>query len=402
MSLWRNADFLRLWGGQVISTVGSGISRLALPLLVLALTGSPIQAGLIGAAQHVPFVVFGLPAGALLDRWDRKLVMLTCDAARLLAFGSVPVAWTLGSLTLGHLYVVAFVHGTALAFFNIAQLAALPRVVPTGQLAEAHSLNTASEGIGTLIGPGISGLLIGLAPTIAAGAALAYTVDAVSYAVSLVSLASIRKPFQTTRTAPPLRQIHRQIVEGWRWIWGRADLRWMMPINTLHRTMFAPVQLAVVLLGTRSLNSDPATLGLLFGAAGAGGLAASIFTPPLRRRVTVGHCMIGLTAAHAVALVSVAIAPTVVVAGIGLFIAGAMENMTGIIQVAYRLGVIPDALQGRVNSSYRFVSYCGMTLGTAAGGILLDVLDARVVLALLAAAIAVISAAAALSPLRRV
>jgi MFS family permease len=399
--LWRNADFLRLWSGQVISTVGSAISRLALPLLVLALTGSPVQAGLIAATQQVPFVVLGLPAGALLDRWNRKVVMLTCDSARLIAFGSVPLAWALGHLTLTHLYVVALIHGTALVFFNIAQLAALPRVVPIDQLAEAHSLNTGSEGIGTLIGPGIGGLLIGLAPAVAAGAALAYLVDAISYGVSLLSLATIRAPFQTRRAAPPLRQIHRQILEGWRWIWDRRDLRWLMPVNTLHRTAFAPVQLAVVLLGTQSLRTDPATLGLLFSAAGAGGLAASLFTPPLRRRVSVGYCMIGLTAVHAAALFVVAPAPSVPVAAAGLFAAGAMENMTGIVQVSYRLSVIPDALQGRVNSSYRFVSYFGSTFGTAVGGVLLAALSAREVLALIAAAIGVISLAASATPLRR-
>ena len=401
MGLWRNADFLRLWSGQVISTIGSGISRLALPLLVLALTGSPVQAGLIAAAQQVPFVILGLPAGALLDRWNRKTVMVSCDAARLLAFGSVPVAWGFGHLTLAHLYAVAFVHGTALVFFQIAQLAALPRVVPTGQLAEAHSLNTASEGIGTLISPGIGGFIIGLAPAVAAGAALAYAIDACSYGVSLLSLATIRVPFQTPRAAPPLRQIHRQILEGWRWIWERRDLRWLMPINTAHRTAFAPVQLAVVLLGTRALGADPATLGLLFSAAGAGGLAASFFTPPLRRRVSVGHCMLGLTAVHAAALLVVALAPSVPIAAAGLFAAGAMENMTGIVQVSYRLAVIPDALQGRVNSSYRFVSYCGSTLGTAVGGVLLAALDARAVLALVAVVIGLISLASALTPVRK-
>lgn len=129
--LWANSDFLRLWGGQVISTAGSGMSRLALPLLVLALTNSPVEAGLIAAAQTVPFIVLGLPAGALLDRLNRKAVMIICDAARCLAFGSVPLVWALGHLTMAHLYAVALVEGASLVFFNIAQLAALPRVVPT-------------------------------------------------------------------------------------------------------------------------------------------------------------------------------------------------------------------------------------------------------------------------------
>lgn len=368
---------------------------------MLALTESPVQAGLIAATQQVPFVVLGLPAGALLDRWNRKAVMLACDTARLIAFGSVPAAWALGGLTLTHLYAVALVHGTALVFFNIAQLAALPRVVPREQLAEAHSLNTGSEGIGTLVGPGIGGLLIGLAPAVAAGAALAYLVDAVSYAVSLVTLVTIRTPFQTPRVSPPLRQMHRQILEGWRWIWERRDLRWLMPVNTLHRTAFAPVQLAVVLLGTQRLHLEPAGLGLLFSAAGAGGLAASLFTAPLRRVVSVGHCMVGLTAVHGASLLVVALAPSAGVAAVGLFAAGAMENMTGIVQVSYRLSVIPDGLQGRVNSSYRFVSYFGTTIGTAIGGVLLATLSASSVLALIAGVIGVISVMAAATPVRR-
>ncbi|HEX2036652.1 MAG TPA: MFS transporter [Chloroflexota bacterium] len=399
--LWRNGDFLRLWYGQVVSSMGSGMSRLALPLLVLALTGSPVQAGLIGAAQTVPFLVLGLPAGALLDRWNRKTVMIVCDVARCLAFGSVPLAWALGGLTTAHLYLVALVHGTALVFFTIAQLAALPRVVPTPQLAEAHALNTASEGIATLVSPGVGGLLIGLAPTTAAGAALAYLVDSVSYAVSAASLHGIKSPFQTQLGTTPDKGLQRQIVEGLRFLWVRVDLRWLIVVNTLHRTCFAPVQLAVVVLAGQTFQADPRTIGLLFSAAGAGGLTAAAFTPRLRRRVSVGHSMLGLTALHALGLAVVATAPTPLVAAAGMFIAGAMENMTGIVQVTYRLAVIPDALQGRVNSSYRLVSFTGVTIGTALGGLLLAATDPRVVLALLAGGIALIAAGVAVSPIRR-
>jgi MFS family permease len=400
--LWRNADFLRLWVGQVVSTAGSGISRLALPLLVLALTDSPAQAGLIGAAQNAPFLVLGLPAGALLDRWNRKTVMVTCEVARFVAYGSIPLAWWLGTLTMAHLYAVAIVHGTTLAFFSIAQLAALPRVVPPRQLSEAHALNTATEGIASLASPGLGGLLIGLAPTVAAGAAVAYLADSISYAVSAVSLATIRTAFQTPRAAAPLRQLHRQIVEGMRFLWERMDLRWLIVVNTLHRTCFAPVQLAVVVLATRALGADAQAVGLLFSAAGAGGLAASFFTPWVRRRVSVGHSMVGLLLAHAAGLALVAGAPALAIAALGLAIAGAMENMTGIIQVSYRLGVIPDALQGRVNSSYRMVSFMGITLGTAVGGLLIEALDARLVMALLALSIGAIGFLAAVTPTRRI
>ena len=109
--LWRNRDFLLLWNGQTISTLGTNISTLALPLLVLALTHSPAQAGLLTATRLLPYLLFSLPAGALLDRWDRKEVMIRCDLIRWLALGSVPLAFALGHLTLVHLYVVAFLEG---------------------------------------------------------------------------------------------------------------------------------------------------------------------------------------------------------------------------------------------------------------------------------------------------
>jgi MFS family permease len=401
-SLWRNGDFLRLWYGQVVSTVGSGLSRLALPLLVLALTGSPAQAGLIGAAQSVPFILLGLPAGALLDRWNRKTVMVVCDAARLLAFGSVPLAWALGVLTTAHLYAVAFIHGTALVFFSIAQLAALPRVVPTRQLARAHSLNTATEGVASLVSPGIAGTVIGLASTVAAGASLAYLLDSVTYLVSVISLATIRAPFQTNREAAPLRQIHLQIAEGIRYIWTRVPLRGLWVVNMLHRMCFAPVQLSVVVLATQHFHADARTVGLLFSAAGTGALTSSVFTPWLRARVSVGHSMNGLTACHAIGLAVVALAPSVPAAAAGMFVAGAMENMTGIVQVTYRLAVIPDALQGRVNSSYRFASFTAVAAGTAAGGLLLERLGPQPVLLLLAGCIALIALGIAVSPIRRI
>ncbi|CAA9220070.1 MAG: hypothetical protein AVDCRST_MAG77-428 [uncultured Chloroflexi bacterium] len=401
-SLLRNGDFLRLWLGQVLSSAGSGVSRLALPLLVLALTGSPAQAGLIAAAQSFPFILLGLPAGALLDRWNRKRVMVLCDGARCLAFGSVPLVWWLGALTMPHLYGVALVHGTALAFFNIAQLAALPRVVPKAQLARAHSLNTASEGVATLASPGVGGLIIAAASTTVAGAALAYLVDAASYAVSVAMLSTIRTPFQGSRTAAPLRHLHLKILEGLHYIWSRPPLRQLWTVNMLHRMCFAPVQLSVVVLATQVLGVDPRGVGLLFSAAGAGGLTASVFTPWLRTRVSVGHSMLGLTACHALGLALVAGAPSPWVAAAGLFVTGVMETMTGIVQVSYRLSVIPDGLQGRVNSSYRFMSFTAVAVGAAAGGMLLEQLGPRVVLLLLASGIALISAGIGLTGARRI
>lgn len=400
--LWANSEFVRLWGAQVISSAGSGISRLALPLLVLSLTNSPAQAGLIAAAQSVPFIVLGLPAGALLDRWNRKVVMVICEITRFLAYASVPLAWMFGVLTTGHLYAVALVQGIAVVFFSIAQLAALPRVVPVRQIRRAHSTNTASEGVASLISPGIAGQIIALAPTTIAGGALAYLIDSVTCLVSAVSLSSIRTPFQAQHRPGPLSGLHRQIAEGLRYLWTRPELRALAVVNMFHRMCFAPVQLAVVVLATDRLHADARLIGLMFSAAGAGGIVASTFTPWLQARLNAGRIMLGLTAVHALSLVAIATAVSPLGVMAGLLVGGMMEVMTGIVQVTYRLAVIPDGMQGRVNSSYRFVSFTAITIGTAAGGVLLEQVGPRLVLGLLAVWIGLIAAGIGLSSVRRI
>src|SRR5947199_4279456 len=118
-----------LWSGQIVSNIGTQVSQLAFPLLILALTGSAAQAGFAGALTTLPYVIFSLPAGALIDRWDRKRVMILCDAGRAVAMASIPVALALNSLTIWQIYLVATIEGTLFVFFNIAEVSALPRVV---------------------------------------------------------------------------------------------------------------------------------------------------------------------------------------------------------------------------------------------------------------------------------
>jgi MFS family permease len=137
--LWRNHDFLLLWSGQLLSSVGSEVSLLAFPLLVLAMTHSAVLVGLIGALRSLPFALLCRPAGALIDRWDRKRVMLICDTGRALALSSIPVALWLGRLGLLQLCLVALVEGTLMTFFDVAEIACLPHVVPKEQIPAASA-----------------------------------------------------------------------------------------------------------------------------------------------------------------------------------------------------------------------------------------------------------------------
>src|SRR5947209_10752876 len=188
-SLWRNRDYMLLWSGQVISSIGTQVSQLAFPLLILALTGSPAQAGFAGALRALPYIIFSLPAGALIDRWDRKRVMIICDIGRALSMASIPVALAFGHLSILQLYLVSLIEGTLFVFFNLAEVACLPRVVEKEQLPAASAQHEVTFGITSLIGPSLGGALYSVARM------LPFLADAISYGASVGSLFFIRTKF---------------------------------------------------------------------------------------------------------------------------------------------------------------------------------------------------------------
>ncbi len=185
--LRRNRDYLLLWTGRTVSSLGSSVSIIAFPLLILALTHSPAKAGFAGALRAAPYIIFSLPAGALVDRWNRKTVMVTCDTGRALALGSIPVALWTGHLTLAQLYLATVVEGTLFVFFQLAETAALLQLVSREQLAAATAQNEAAYyGVAALLGPALGGVLYQI------GRAFPFVVDAISYAASVFSLLFIR------------------------------------------------------------------------------------------------------------------------------------------------------------------------------------------------------------------
>ncbi|MBV9280553.1 MAG: MFS transporter [Chloroflexi bacterium] len=157
--LWINRDYLLLWGGQLTSATGSQVSFIAVPLLILAVTRSPAQAGLVGALGSLTSLLLGLPAGAFVDRWDRKRAMLICDACRCLNMASVPLVAAVWRLTIVQLALVSIVEGALFVVFSAAEAAALPRVVPGEQLPAAAALNLAADRLARLLGPPLGGIL---------------------------------------------------------------------------------------------------------------------------------------------------------------------------------------------------------------------------------------------------
>jgi predicted MFS family arabinose efflux permease len=354
-----------LWSGQVVSTLGSTASTIVFPLLILALTNSPAAAGVASALRAAPYLIFSLPVGALIDRWDRKRVMILCDVWRGIAVLTVPVAVWLDALTIWQIYLVAFVEGSLFVFFNIAEVAALPRVVPTALLPQAAAQNEAAFGAVHIVGPSVGTFLY---QTL--GKSAPFIADAISYAVSVVSLLLIKTEFRLAKALPstPLRL---EIVEGLRWLWRKPLIRYMAFLTGGLNLVNAAVPLIVIVLA-KEMGARDVEIGLIFSIGGIGGIIGSLIGGRIQQRFSFGQVIIAVIWLEALLFPLYALVTQFYLLGAIYALIYTMAPIYNVVQFSYRLSLIPDALQGRVNSTFRLMAFGFMPLGAAISGFLLE------------------------------
>lgn len=372
----------------MVSQVGSRISTLALPLLVLAMTNSPAQTGLIAATEALPYILLSLPGGALIDQLNRKALMIWCDLARVLAYGSIPLVFVFGQLDLPQLYLVALVSGVTKVLFDIAALAALPNVVRPSQFARAASFNFVSESLAKLGGPTIGGTIIAFGKTTIAGTVLAYVVDTLTYFISVISLLFIKVAFQGDRQVQKLNTLWPNIMEGLRFVWAERHLRWMMVMTTSSNFLLSPLLIIVVVLAKDQLHADAWLLGLTLSSGGLGGLLGALLTPRLLGRFKPMPLFCAMTAAWAGSVALIALADSLWLVVIGYGLTGLIDPIFSINIITYRSRLTPDHLQGRVISSFRALTFGIEPLGLAVGGALLGILGPGPLLWIIAAGLA--------------
>lgn len=365
LPLWRNPDYMLLWGGQVISATGSGASSVVFLLLILALTNSPTAAGVASALYSIPYLMFSLPAGALVDRWDRKRVMILSDIGQVLVLGSIPLALWLGWLTIWQIYVSAFLEGTFFVFFNVAQVAALPRVVTKTQLPAATAQNDAAFGVAGIVGPPLGSFLY---QTL--GRAVPFIMDALSFVVSAFTLSLIGAKFQMERSATK-RNLGAEIVEGVRWLWSQPLIRFIAFLTGGVNAMLAARYLIVIVVG-RELGASEAAIGVIIGIGSIGAIIGSMIGGFIQKRFSFGQAIIGIVWIIVIIFPFHAIVPNYIVLGVVTAIIVMMVPIYNVVQVSYRLSLIPDELQGRVNSAVRLIAYGFQPLGAILCGFLLE------------------------------
>jgi predicted MFS family arabinose efflux permease len=381
--LWKNRDYMLLWSGQMVSIIGTQVSQIAFPLLVLALTQSPAQAGFVAAARSLPYLLFTLLAGALVDRWNRKRTMIVCSAGSAVALASIAIAYALGTLTITQIVIVSFVEGSFAVFFRLAETSALPQLVPKAQLPAAIAQQQMQYAVGAIVGPPLGGALFSVAPF------LPFAVDASSYAASSLALSAVRTRFQAARTAAR-RSFRTEIGEGVTWLWQHALIRYMALLTGGINFITSGFILLIIVLAAHQ-GLSPALTGGLFAVAGACGIVGALAAPLIQRRLSFGQAVIGICWCYTLLwlLLPAATAPVLLMIVVGLV--ALISPTYDTVQMSYRIALIPDALQGRVNSVYRLAADGAKALGAAATGLLLERVGATSTIVMSAGVLAVLA-----------
>lgn len=362
--LWRNRDYWILISGQAISSAGTQVSQLAFPLLILLLTHSPAQAGIAAALRGLPYALMALPAGALVDRWNRKRVMLLCDTGRAIALGSVAVAMLLGHVVIVHLYVVSLVEGILFVFFQMAESSAIPHIVAQEQLTDATGQNEVLYSTAIMIGPSIGGFLYSLSHV------LPFLSDAISYALSVLSFFFIKAEFQDQRVSKR-QHLWLDVKEGLLWLWHHPLMRFLAILTCGITTPCYGYALIIIVLA-QGQHASTLTIGLILGSGGIGSIVGSLLASPLEKRFGFARVIIVSVWVWSLTWLFYALAPNPVLLGVFNCMSFAVVPIYMIVQYSYRLAAIPDALRGRVNSVFRLIAFGGQPLGLALTGFLLQ------------------------------
>lgn len=391
--LWRNRDFTLLWSSQVISTVGTRVTSVAYPLLVLLLTGSPALAGVVGFAQTLPFLLLYLPGGAWVDRWDRRRTMVACEIGRTVALGSIAVTAVIGgvhAVTIAQLAAVAFVEGSLFVLFDLSEGAALPRIVPAGQLPTAVAWNQARTQGADLVGQPLGGLLFAIAP------ALPFAVDSVSYLVSGGAVAAIRTRLQGERAAT-VDRLRNRIAEGVRFVRRSAFLRETVVIVGWINLVFNGSFLVVIVRAQR-LGGSPGQIGLMLAALGAGGILGALAAPAIQRRLSGRVVLVAIAWLWTGLGVVLAFAPSLVWLAVLVFALNLFGAPYNVVIAARMYQLVPEQIFGRVRSVGRIVAWGTIPIGTLLGGVLAERLGAAPALLVFGLAMIPVAIASTVSP----
>jgi MFS family permease len=372
-SLWRHRDFVKLWSGETISQFGTQVSLLAIPLIAaVVLEVSPLEFGLLGTIEFLPFILISLPAGVWVDRLRRRPIMIVGDVGRALSLLSIPIASYFGALSIWQLYVVGFINGCLTVFFDVAYQAYLPALVEREDILEGNSKLEISRSAAQITGPGVAGFVISLV-----SAPMAVILDSLSYFGSAIFVFGIRK-----HESPPERKknadgkhvgMRDEIRDGLRFVLGNRHLR-AIAACTGSSNLFGTIGFSIVILyAVRQLDMTAATIGIALSIGSVGALVGALTANRIGRWLGVGPTIVVTAFLFAPPMLLLALTPAdlaVPLAAASIFVFSFSGVVYNINQVSFRQAITPERMQGRMNATMRFIVWGTIPLGNIAGGFL--------------------------------
>jgi MFS family permease len=354
-SLWRNRAFNLLWGSQALSDLGSSISSLALPLLTLGITGSPIQAGIVGTASAVARIAGQLPAGVIIDRVDRRRLMLVADAVSFGAYALLAWAILTDRVTLVWIVATAMITGLFTTAHMTAQFGAVRNIVPLQQVPEATARNEARLAAVNLVGPPIGGALYGFAR------GLPFVADAVSYLLSFIGIWLIRRPMQQERSEPHQHPV-KEFLEGVKFTFTEPFLRAVLILAPPLNLAFNALAFAIIVI-LQQQGTPPVLIGTAETIIAVGALCGALAAPMLTRKVPLRHLVLYICWISVAVIAAGSLLTGSILLAVPMAIGIALGPATNAALFGYQAAITPDRLQGRVVS---VIFTTAMSLSTVA------------------------------------
>ncbi len=346
-----------------ISNIGDGVMGAAFPLLVAAITRDPLLVAGATLVGRLPWLLFALISGALVDRMDRKRVMVITDILRAVGVGLLALGLWIGDVSLVVIYVVAFGLGIAETFFDTSAEALTPRLVSEDQLPAANGRLQALEFVGgALAGPPVGALLF------AVTVSLPFVFDSATFAIAALFVALIPGAYRSERVTDA--SVGEDIKEGLRWLWGQRVIRTLVMMAGVINLFSFAVLAIFVLFAQDILGVDDVGYGLLISVIGVGGLVGALVSPRIVKRIGPGNTLRVVVGGSAVLTWVFGGLSDVWVAAVVLVLYGFLITGWNVVSVSLRQSLTPDELRGRVSGSARLLAWGTQPLGALLGGIL--------------------------------
>jgi MFS family permease len=363
--LRRNRDFQILCAAQGVSRLGTQLSTIAFPLLVLRVTRSPADAGLVGFAEGVAVVVTLLPGGLVADRYSRRAIMLLADFGNVLIMTALGTAVLLRAAPIGLIVPVAVLGAVFSAFFSPAAGAALRLIVSDSEMPAAMSVNQARNATLTFAGPVLGGLLFEFSP------ALPFLADAGSYAIALIGTVAIRTQLTAGQAGGGNGPVLGDLLAGVRFIVRRRFLRLTMLNAAVLNFAFTGILLSVIITTVRD-GSTSLTTGSVIALISGGTLAGSLLAPVLRRRLSLSQALLLVTWVSGALISAMVLSRNTAVLALLVAVSAVLIPALNVLLYSAQAIITPNALQGRVQSAISFIALSINPLGAAAAGFLLS------------------------------